>query len=165
MRVLGIDPGYDRLGWAVGEVNSTGSVTVIACDCITTNPKESIFARYQDLVIQFTTVLKQFAPEEAAIETLFFSSNTKTALRVSEARGIIISLLVQAGCSITEYNPGTIKQAVTGTGNATKAAVTKMVTLQMMLPTTSKKVLDDTMDALAILLTHATQRKLRKMTT
>lgn len=164
MILLGIDPGYDRLGWAVGELQPAGKVRVLDFGCITTSAKDTLFDRYQVLLQELTTLLETHQPTETAIEMLYFSKNTTTALKVSEARGIIISSCMQAGCEIFEYNPMTIKQAVTGSGTADKRAVTKMIQLQMQLPQKPQKILDDTMDALAILLTHATQRTMRKMT-
>lgn len=164
MILLGIDPGYDRVGWAVGELLPAGKVHVLDFGCITTSAKDSLFDRYQVLLQELTRLLETHQPDETAIEMLYFSKNTTTALKVSEARGIIISACMQKASEIFEYNPMTIKQAVTGSGTADKRAVTKMVQLQMQLPQKSQKILDDTMDALAILLTHATQRNMRKMT-
>lgn len=164
MKIIGIDPGYDRLGWAVGQVSPTGQVTIIQYGCIVTKKTEPIFQRYQSLIAQLESILTQHQPNEAAVETLFFSKNTSTALRVSEARGVIISALLSQSCAVYEYNPMSIKQAVTGTGSADKAAVTKMVMLQLKLGAAAKTELDDTMDALAILLTHATQMNSRKLT-
>lgn len=151
---IGIDPGFDRVGWAVGSVGS--SVEVLAYGCIQTSKKLSQTQRYQSIMTQLSTVLSEHKPTEAALETLYFARNVSTALPVSEARGIILSQLIPT-CSIAEYAPGTIKLAVTGHGKATKAAVEKMVRLQLKLH--SKPELDDTMDALAVLLTHSVLRK------
>ena len=163
MILCGIDPGYDRLGWVVGEAGTGGSVTVLEYGCITTSSKDPIFERYQVIVQALESVLTKFAPEELAIESVFFSNNQKTALRVSEVRGLIIGSFLLHNSQVFEYNPMQIKLAVTGSGAADKTAVTKMVKLQLKLQAHAKPELDDTMDALAILLTHATVRKIQKV--
>jgi crossover junction endodeoxyribonuclease RuvC len=150
--VLAIDPGYDRLGWAVGEI-SGNTATPLAYDCITTNRDEDRLQRYQDLAQQLQAVLEKHEPELLAIEQLFFSKNTTTAMKVAEARGVIFHLCSQHGLEIKEYHPSHIKQAVTGQGNASKRAVEKMVRMQLNLK--GEKLLDDTLDALALLITHA----------
>ena len=120
--MIGIDPGFDRMGWGVGQQNSKGEVLVIAHGCILTPKSDDIFARYKQLRSELENILQTHKPTEAAVETLFFSNNQKTAMRVSEARGIIISVLLAYGCQVAEYNPLQIKQAVTGFGKAEKAA-------------------------------------------
>lgn len=151
---IGIDPGFDRVGWAVGTVGS--SVKVLAYGCIQTSEELSQTQRYLSIITQLKSIIEEHNPTEAALETLYFARNVSTALPVSEARGIILSQLIPT-CSIAEYAPGTIKLAVTGHGRATKSAVEKMVRLQLKLH--SKPELDDTMDALAVLLTHSVLRK------
>lgn len=161
-RCIAFDPGFDRLGWAVGEL-SAGKVTELkGYGAIITNPKETLHQRYSQILTELEALLNEYAPTEAAIESLFFATNKKTALHVSEARGILISVLLRHECSISEYTPLQIKQAVTGYGNAEKSAVDKMVRLQLKLPAT--KILDDTMDALAVLLTYATRGYFEKRT-
>jgi crossover junction endodeoxyribonuclease RuvC len=160
---MGIDPGYDRIGWAVGALTQ-GRLSVTAYGCIETNRQASRIERYQQLDTDLTQLLTQHQPTEAGVETLFFSKNQTTAMQVAEARGIIMSALFRQQVAIFDYNPMQIKQAVTGTGRADKTAVEKMVRLQLRLPPTAapKKELDDTLDALAILLTHAASRSLVK---
>jgi crossover junction endodeoxyribonuclease RuvC len=158
--LLGIDPGFDRVGWAIGTVSLRSEVTVSAYGLIQTKRTADIFSRYQQIQNELAEVCRQYQPISAGLEALFFSKNTKTALRVSEARGVIIAELLKHGCGISEYNPGQIKQAVTGYGQADKAAVEKMVRLQLKIQ--ESNILDDTMDALAILLTHSTQQRLEK---
>ncbi len=158
--VLGIDPGYDRVGWAVGKVDAIYTVKLLEYGLIQTQKADDIFTRYTQIQSELSDILEKHAPSSAGLETLFFSKNTKTALRVSEARGVIIAELLQHACSVHEYNPVQVKQAVTGYGQADKAAVEKMVRLQLHIA--QQNVMDDTMDALAIVLTHSTQRKLEK---
>jgi len=150
--VLAIDPGFDRLGWAVGEVKNR-KVTVLGYGCIQTDKKEQIFPRYSQIIKDLKLIVESYHPQVLAIEELFFSKNTKTAMRVSEVRGVIIGLLLAENLEVFEYHPNTIKQAVTGNGHADKTGIDKMVRLQLKIK--NEKIIDDTIDALAILLTHA----------
>ncbi len=150
--ILAIDPGYDRLGWAMGQVESS-KLKVKSYGCIGTNKKETLFKRYTQIIAELTQVIKDYNPTQLAIEDLFFSKNTKTAMKVSEVRGVIIGLCLSRGIEVYEYKPNQIKLAVTGSGRADKKAVDKMVRLQLNLP--KEKIIDDTMDALAILITHS----------
>ncbi|MDQ3008135.1 MAG: crossover junction endodeoxyribonuclease RuvC [bacterium] len=156
---LGIDPGYDRVGWAFGSVSSR-QVTVLKYGCIQTNNSDDIQMRYEQIRAELDALLTMYTPVQAALETIFFSKNQTTAIRVSEARGVIIGELLRHNVTFYEYNPMSIKLAVTGHGKADKAAVEKMVRLQLRIPVS--KVKDDAMDALAILLTHAASATTQK---
>lgn len=156
MKILGVDPGYDRAGWAVLDITAKRDVTLLEYGCVQTNKNSSILERYTFIISELTTVLKKHQPEEAALESVFFSNNQKTAIRVSEARGVIISTLIPFNISLTEYTPNQVKLAVTGHGSADKAAVEKMIRLQLKI--TERKILDDTIDAVAIAFTHSLLR-------
>lgn len=164
--VLGLDPGYDRIGWAVGRHTDKRQVEVIAFGCIQTDKKQLLTHRYQQLIKELSAVLQEYQPSEVAIESIFFSKSKKTALTVAESRGVIISCCLHHTNHILDYSPPTIKLAVTGNGAAPKAAVDKMVRLQTILPTqaTTGKILDDAIDAVAILITHLSQQRLSKLT-
>lgn len=157
--VLGIDPGYDRLGWAIVQIEGS-KLKPQTYGCIQTNKKESIFNRYRQIIKELSKIIKQYNPQELAIENLYFSKNTKTALRVSETKGLIITLALENKMEIFEYDPVTIKQAVTGFGKADKKAVEKMTLMQLGL-TNKDKVIDDAIDALAVAVTHYASRKIR----
>lgn len=158
--VISIDPGFDRVGWAVGQV-SGNNYTLMAAGCLETNKKTAIFDRYHAILRGLEEILNQYTPLEAAIETLYFSKNRKTAMRVSEARGLIIGALMKHQLSIFEYHPGEIKLAVTGYGNADKEAIAKMVRLQTSL--NNSKLIDDAIDAIAVGMTHAITAGLRQV--
>lgn len=159
--LLAIDPGYDRVGWAVGNARSAFKLDLLAYGCIQTNSKKSLIERYQAIDTELTEIIKTHQPTIMAIESLFFTNNQKTALHVSEARGVIISCAFRHQLSVDEYTPLQIKQGVTGYGRADKAAVEKMVRLQLKLPTQTK-IIDDTLDALGLLITHAASASLSK---
>lgn len=149
--LLGIDPGYDRVGWAIGS-GQKGKFSCVALGCIQTEKSADIFDRYKKIQSDLKEIISYFKPTELAIETLFFSKNKKTALRVSEARGIIVGTCLDAGLKVFEYDPVTIKVAVTGNGKADKASVEKMV--KMQVNGVVNKFLDDAIDAVAIAMTH-----------
>jgi crossover junction endodeoxyribonuclease RuvC len=156
--ILGIDPGYGRLGWAVGEIGAKAKTsntqpTILGFGCIETEPKQKIGLRYQQISKDLTEICKTFQPNVLSIEKLYFARNTTTAMQVSESRGIVFATCLPFVQTIVEFNPSSLKLAVTGSGNANKQAVEKMIRLQLKLPTTP--ILDDTMDALGLVLTYA----------
>jgi crossover junction endodeoxyribonuclease RuvC len=158
--ILGIDPGYDRVGWAIGQVNK-GQLNLLQFGSILTKKSEELVERYRQIDEELQKILNEFHPQEAAVETLFFSKNQKTAMHVSEARGVIISSLLRGNVQFFEYNPLQMKQAITGYGKAEKSAVDKMLRLQFHLG--SEKILDDVMDAIGMMVTHAASRKMKNL--
>lgn len=155
--LMGIDPGYDRIGWAVCSL-AGGKLTPQAYGCIRTNSKETNLQRYQQLSLELSSLLELHKPHHAAVESLFFATNQKTAIAVAQARGIILGQLFDHSVSVHEYTPLQVKQAAAGYGSADKAAVEKMVRLQLQLP--QEKILDDTIDALAMVITLQTRLRI-----
>lgn len=150
--ILAIDPGYDRVGWAIIEKNGQKNRLVDA-DCVQTSRKQSITQRYASIQTELDQIIDRYQPTQLAIESVFFSKNVKTAIRVAEAKGVIIGICVQAGLEVYEYTPPQVKQSVTGYGKSDKKGVEKMVRLLLGLPPHHKMV-DDAMDAMAVGLTH-----------
>lgn len=148
-KVVCFDPGYDRLGWAVGELDGK-KVVVLGHDLIQTDKNVSWEKRLANLQQNINQIIQHFQPDEAAIEQVFFSKNTKTALKIAEVRGLIESLLISSKIKIHQLSPQAVKLAATGHGSADKLAVRKMVGLQLNLDTCN--LIDDTIDALAMLL-------------
>lgn len=147
---MGIDPGFDRIGWAVCRTENTTLVPV-GYGCIRTDAKETQLQRYQQLARELADITQQYHPTDAAVESLFFSTNQKTGIAVAQARGIILAQLFIHQVTIYEYTPLQIKLATTGNGKADKVAVEKMVRLQIDLPNTN--IIDDAIDALAMVIT------------
>lgn len=147
--ILAIDPGYDRVGWAVGK-KWKGKVVVIEYGCIQTRKHDDMISRYRQIDAELHEIISRLTPTKCIIESLFFFKNQKTALKVSEARGVIISCLLRNGVEITELTPLQIKSAVTGYGRADKKAVEKMVRLELKLE--NKNIIDDAIDALGMLM-------------
>lgn len=156
MRVLAIDPGYDRLGIAVLE--GTGlQPQLIHSTCIETSKNRSFTERLEQVGVMFDDLLQTHTPQVVAIETLFFNKNVKTAMNVAHIRGVLLFLATQAGCSIHEFSPQAIKVAVTGYGNSDKAAVTLMV--KRLLPNTPTTAHDDEYDAIAVGITYLAHQR------
>lgn len=149
--ILGIDPGYGRLGWAVAHHNGT-NWEQLTLGCIETSAQAQPLERYRQLEDELQAVIDEHKPKEAAVETLFFANNRKTAMKVAESRGIILATLIRNQLPVEQYNPMEIKETVTGYGNADKKAVEKMIRMEFNLK--KEKILDDALDALAVVLTH-----------
>lgn len=146
MRILAIDPGYDRLGIAVVE-GDTSRPTLLWSDCVL--PKKGSRAeRLADVLRAITAATEEYAPDVLAIETLFFSVNKKTAIGVAEARGAVLAAAGLASLPVIECSPQQVKLAVTGYGGADKADIANMVPRLLAMP--EKKRLDDELDAIAI---------------
>lgn len=154
MRILAIDPGYDRLGIAILEGTASKPILVWS-DCVTP-PKGAHEARLAAVRTAVEESIEKYSPEVLALEKLFFSVNKKSALMVAEARGAILSVAGAASLPIVEFAPGTIKLAVTGHGAADKKAIARMIPLLIKLP--EKKRLDDELDAIAIGITALSGR-------
>lgn len=147
MKLLALDPGYDRLGVAVLE-RQNGKETLLFSTCIETKRAEVLTERLFHIGTAVETFIETHKPDAVAIETLFFNKNTKTAIGVAQARGIIIFLARKAGCLVYEFGPQEIKVAVTGYGKSDKNAVIAMVKrLVIGAPLTA---LDDEYDAIAV---------------
>lgn len=156
LRVLGIDPGYDRLGIAILEGDRSHQ-TVLHSECFETVRTDDFPDRLHEALSHVQEVIKKHEPQEVALETLFFSKNQKTAMRVAEMRGGLLFVARDLGCSVTEYAPQQIKSAVSGNGRGTKHDVAAMVHRLLSLP--QKKMLDDEYDAIAVALTHLVSSK------
>lgn len=151
MRILAIDPGYERLGIAVIEKQKGGKEQYVFSECFQT-PKTLSHAKRLALVqAEVRNIIETWKPENLAIETLFLSNNQKTAMFVAEARGVILAEASSHGLEAFEYGPPQIKSAVCGNGAADKKAIIKMVPLLLKVPASVK--IDDEFDAIAIGLT------------
>ena len=149
MRVLGIDPGYNIIGYGVIE---TSDCSVVDYGVITTPKTMSISTRLNTIFQATNELIETFKPDEVAMEELFFNTNNTTAIPVAEARGALIVACKQHLDRLFEYTPLQIKQALTGNGRAEKKQVQFMVKNILGLSAIPKP--DDAADALAVALTH-----------
>lgn len=159
MKLIAIDPGYDRCGIAVFACNPKPEI--LFSTCITTSKGDSHSKRLQDIYRGLQKAIKAHTPDILAIESLFFSLNKRTAMKVAEARGVILLAAEDAGINILEISPQTVKLSTTGTGASDKKAVQKMVSV--ILKIDLSKLLDDEIDAMAIGLAAAEELRVQKM--
>jgi crossover junction endodeoxyribonuclease RuvC len=152
MRILGIDPGFERLGVAVLEKNNGDKKErVLFSECFKTSPRLEFSERLSLIGNRVQEIIKDYKPEVLSIETLFLTTNHKTVMHVAEARGVVIYEAARAGLKIFEVSPPQIKVATTGHGKSDKAQVMKMV--KMLVDLDQNKSSDDELDAIAIALT------------
>lgn len=146
MILLGIDPGYGRLGIAIIEARG-GQDHVLYSRCIETSTALSFEGRLSTIAHELEKILTTWQPQVVGIEKLFFQKNQKTAMRVAETRGMIIGEVAKRGIAILELSPQDIKIALTGSGSAKKEDVARMITMTTTLP--SEPSHDDEYDAIA----------------
>ncbi len=158
MRILGIDPGYERLGVAVLEKNKGDKKEkVIFSECFKTSSKLDFSERILLIGDEVNKIIKKYKPEILSIETLFLTTNQKTVMHVAEARGVILYEAIKNNLKIFEASPLQIKMATTGYGKADKNQVIKMV--GMLVDINDSKKIDDELDAIAIALTAFAYKK------
>ncbi|MFA6416252.1 MAG: crossover junction endodeoxyribonuclease RuvC [Candidatus Paceibacterota bacterium] len=156
LRILGIDPGYDRLGVAIIEKTKTGEKLIFST-CLTSNKKEAWEKRLLSLGQEIEKIIKKYHPNTLAMERLFVTVNQKTAMAVAEVRGMILFLAAKHSLSTTDYTPMEIKSCLTGYGHADKKQMMNLVGRIMKIDP-QKKILDDEYDAIAIALTHLARK-------
>tara|TARA_B100001989_G_C24460871_1_gene424071 strand:- start:271 stop:750 length:480 start_codon:yes stop_codon:yes gene_type:complete len=147
MRVISVDPGYDRIGVAIMEL-ADGKECLVFSECIETNKNQPLNERLVFLGDRFKQLIMEHKPDTLAIETIFFNKNVKTAIGVAEARGILLYIAQTNNCAVHEFGPQEIKIAVTGYGKSDKGAVLDMV--KRLVPDAPDKALDDEYDAIAV---------------
>jgi crossover junction endodeoxyribonuclease RuvC len=151
VRILGIDPGTATVGYGLIEA-CDGRLTAVAYGVITTTARARTAVRLQHIYREINRLIRQYHPDTAAIEELFFGRNITSAFMVGQARGVLLLALANAGLTIGEYSPPKIKEAVSGYGKATKEQVQFMV--QNVLSLDAPPRPDDAADGLAIAITH-----------
>jgi crossover junction endodeoxyribonuclease RuvC len=159
MIIMGLDPGIARVGWGVIKETPTGP-KAIAYGIIETKKEKPNDERLVDIHNAVTTLLVKYKPDSVAIESLFFSTNVKTAMSVGQARGVLLLTCSLKKTATVSYGPMEVKQCITGDGKADKKQVQYMVTRQLHLTQTPKP--DDVADALAIALTHAFSYRMKQ---
>lgn len=167
MKIISIDPGYERLGIAIIEkpvfspkrsegnkiykAQATTEILIFS-ECFKTSAKLPHHQRLALIGDRIKEIVKKYKPEQLATEKLFFSGNQKTAMLVAEARGVILFTGSSSGLEIFEYTPNDVKIAITGYGKAQKNQIIDMVRKLIIVDEVKKS--DDEFDAIAIGLTH-----------
>ncbi|MES3005002.1 MAG: crossover junction endodeoxyribonuclease RuvC [Patescibacteria group bacterium] len=152
MKIISIDPGYERLGIAVIEKELKGKEVLLFSECFKTSAKLPHHERLTLIGNRIKEVIKKWKPQALATEKLFFSANQKTALFVAEARGVILYAGSSESLPVFEYRPNEIKIAITGYGRSEKKQMMDMT--RKLIKIDSKTKSDDEFDAIAIGLTH-----------
>ncbi len=159
MRVIAIDPGYDRCGVAILDAKAIGEEQLIFSTCIQTDKKDSYYKRLKQIIDSVEEIINLNNPDFFAIENLFFNKNQKTATKVAETRGALLALALKQNLEIMEFTPLQIKLATTGNGRADKRAVYEI--LPHLLKIDKEIKLDDEFDAIACAITASALRKKR----
>jgi crossover junction endodeoxyribonuclease RuvC len=153
-RIIGLDPGLRNTGWGVIEVEGSRLIYV-ADGAVHSDADAPLAERLLQIHEQVLRVLKEFVPDEAAIEETFVNTDARATLKLGQARGAVMLAPAMCKISVAEYAPNTVKKSVVGAGHADKTQVKHMV--KMLLPKAVMKTADST-DALAIAICHAHHR-------
>lgn len=159
MLVLGLDPGLALTGWALVE-GEPGRLVLRDAGCLRTAATVPEPARLLSLSEQAGALMASSSPAVVAVERLYFSRNVRTAMAVSQARGVLLCAVARQGAELAEYTPGEVKQAVTGSGSAGKAQVARMV--RLILGREVPRAPDDLTDACAVGICHQHSSGLRR---
>lgn len=152
MKILGIDPGLDRTGWAVLESAPPAPLKLLASGLIHTEKGLPLEKRLAEIYDALSAVIRKSGPDEAAIEEVFFSKRADTQANTTHARGVILLACEKLSCGISSYNPKTIKKTVSGSGSAEKPQMQRIV--QMTLNLREPPRPDDIADAMAAAICH-----------
>lgn len=146
MKIIGIDPGIATTGFSIIE-NNNGNISLLSYGCIRTPAGLNQKDRLQQISIDLNSLIEKWKPLKASIEKLFFKKNIKTAMAVSEARGVILQKLAEKGIETAEFSPLEIKNAICGYGKADKKMIQQMLKIILTLKEIPKP--DDAADAVA----------------
>jgi crossover junction endodeoxyribonuclease RuvC len=154
VRIIGIDPGLRNTGWGV--ISQEGSkLTYVADGALHSDGDLSLAERLLQLHSQLIDVIREFDPDEAAVEETFVNTDARATLKLGQARGVLMLAPAMLKLPVSEYAPNTVKKAVVGAGHAEKDQVKHMV--KLLLPKAKMRTADST-DALAVAICHAHYR-------
>lgn len=160
---ISIDPGSIRTGFGV--FSSQGRAPkLISSGVIHLDESLSLPLRLHQLAKDFEVLLKKHRPEAMALESVFFAKNARSTIQLGQARGVILMKAAEQGLSIYEYPPAQVKQAVTGSGRASKDQIEKMIRLLLRLPSKFQFETSDEADAIAVGFAHASLNGITKGT-
>lgn len=158
MRILGIDPGLERTGWGIIDVEGS-RLSFVTAGVIRSKSCEDMAVRLCRIDTELTDILLRFKPDTAAIEETFVNKNAGSSLKLGQARGVAILAPARAGLEVAEYAANMVKKSVVGAGHAAKDQVGMMI--KVLLPT-SGELAADAADALAVAICHAHHAQSRK---
>lgn len=158
-RVLGIDPGLTRCGYAVVDAAGPSAARPVALGVVRTSASEPLPQRLAALRTELAGLIAEYRPATVAVEQVFFQVNVRTAMSVGQASGLALAEAAAAGCEVVQYTPNQVKDAVAGYGGAGKAQVQKMVQARLGLSRVPEP--PDAADAAALALCHLAVAPLR----
>ena len=158
-RVVGIDPGLTRCGYAVIDGAGPTAASVVALGVLRTGAGEALPDRLAALRRDLDELIREFRPRAVAVEQVFFQVNVRTAMSVGQASGLALAAAAAGGCDVVQYTPNQVKDAVAGWGGADKAQVARMVQLRLGLAAPPSPA--DAADAAALALCHLAMSPLR----
>lgn len=157
-KILSIDPGYGRMGFAILEKNAS-KINLLFSECVETDTNLTFNERLKVVISSLENHIEKYKPSSIALEKLFFAKNKKTAMQVAEVRGACIYTAQNAGVEIFEYHPNEIKKAITGNGNSNKQDIIRMLP-NLLYIEKNIPMLDDEYDAISIGITHITSTEM-----
>lgn len=158
-RILGIDPGLTRCGYAVVDGHGSTSGVAVALGVIRTPTRDALPWRLAMLREEFARLIVDYAPDVVAVEQVFFQVNVRTAMGVGQASGLALAEAAHAGCDVVQYTPNQVKGAVAGWGAAPKEQVQRMVKARLGLSALPQPA--DAADAAALALCHLAMAPMR----
>lgn len=151
-RILGIDPGLTRCGYAVVDSDGSGRTRAVSLGVLRSSPHDELPVRLAQLQADLRSLFDEFQPSDVAVERVFFQANVRTAMSVGQASGLVLAEAATRGCVVAQYTPTQVKETVAGWGGAGKAEIQRMVQIRLGLSTVPKPA--DAADAVALALCH-----------
>ncbi len=162
LRILGIDPGLSRCGYACIEVTRRAPLTLVAIGVLTTPPSHPLPNRLAEMRAELAALMDEVNPDVVAVEHVFFQVNVRTAMSVGQASGLALAEAASRGCEVVQYTPNEVKSTVAGWGAADKAQVGRMVQARLGLTEVPKPA--DAADAAALALCYLATAPMAKLT-
>lgn len=156
MIIMGIDPGTVCCGYGVVEL-SAGSARALDYGVVRPPRNTELPNRLKIIYEGLCELIERHEPEVGAVEGAFYGANAKTAIKIGEARGIVLLALKSADVELVQYPPATVKKAVVGNGNASKEQVQQMIKVELGLPEIPEP--NDAADGLALALSYCHRKQ------
>ncbi|MGM9827310.1 MAG: crossover junction endodeoxyribonuclease RuvC [Muribaculaceae bacterium] len=156
--IIGIDPGTNLMGYGILRIYGPASrrkLEMVTMGVIRLNKFEDHYMRLHRIYERVLSLVEQYLPDEMAIEAPFFGKNVQSMLKLGRAQGVAIAAALARDVPIAEYEPRSIKMAITGNGGASKEQVREMIRRILNIPDSSLEGIElDATDALAAALCH-----------
>lgn len=149
--ILGIDPGSNVMGFGIIQVNGS-KITLLQFGSLNFSNESNHYIKLKKIYTSITSIFEEFSPDELAIEAPFYGKNIQSMLKLGRAQGVCITAALERDIPIFEYAPKRIKQSITGSGNASKEQVAKMIVNVLEIKQEIKNM--DSTDALGAALCH-----------